>query len=223
MYFPMTNLGENFYLCITKAFHTPFSQKDRKICTFTFYQKKEKEKCYMITQDDNKAEKREYVWCKDCRWRFTSVPSEATEGVPEHEVEDNIQIPQNTFRWCKMRFGTISKTERRTIRAGFYLKVSKRWLSLSCGWELKENMDWTTIVSSQRYGVWTAVLEMDYNSSLKYQEWRIKTRTWTGWGDVSVPHLNWWLVATLQGRTGKDLFVCQRGLHSHSCWTFIEF
>lgn len=48
----MTNLWENFYLCITKAFTLHFSQKDRKICTFKFYPKK---KCYMITQDGNKA------------------------------------------------------------------------------------------------------------------------------------------------------------------------
>lgn len=130
----------------------------------------------MVTKQEKR---RESVQGKDCRWRFTSVPSEATEGVPEHEVEDNIQIPQNTFRWYKMRFGTISETERRTIRACFYLKVSKCWFSVSCGWELKETVDLTMIASSQRYGVWTAVLEMDYNSSPKVEN-EDKNLNWLG-------------------------------------------
>lgn len=43
-----------YYYKYCQGFRTPFSQKDRKIITFEFYQKK----CYMITQDGNKQEKR---------------------------------------------------------------------------------------------------------------------------------------------------------------------
>lgn len=173
MYFPVTNLWENFYLCnkvLPRLSHSIFPERH---FTFKFYQKK---KCYRITQDGNKAGEKKRV-CLGQRLQMEIHVSAV--GVPEHEVEDNIQIPQNTFRWCKMRFGTISKTERRTIRAGFYLKVSKCWFSVSCGWELKENMDWTMIVNSQSYGVWTAVLEMDYNSSPKVEN-KDKNLNWLG-------------------------------------------
>lgn len=152
---------------------------------------------------------------------------------------DSRQCRWRQLKECQnTRWKTISKSHRTPSDAvkwdlALYLRQSGELLGLVFIWRcprvgsqfpVGENSrkTWTELWLWAHKGM---VYELQFLkwTTAALQKWRIKARTPTGWGDVSVPHLNWWLVATLQGRAGRDLFVCQRGLHSHSCWTFIEF
>lgn len=165
----MTNLWENFYLCITKAFTLHFPRKTERSVLSSFIKKKKK-KCYMITQDGNKAGE------EKCLFR-----TKTADG-------DSRQCRQRQLKECQnTRWKTISKSHRTPSDGvkwdlALYLRRSGKLLGLvfiwrcpsvgsqfSVGENSRKNVDWTMIVSSQRFGVWTAVLEMDYNSSPKVE------------------------------------------------------